>query len=133
MKVRTKFNPVEGVLKDRIVVMVDDSIVRGTTARQLVKMVRDAGAKEVHFRVASPPVINRRASTGWTSPAARSLPPTSTAPSTPSPNGWAWTRWPTSRVDGMMEAVEEAHDSRERYCNACFSGELPGTRRDWAW
>ncbi len=55
-KVRTKFNPVAGVLKDRVVVMVDDSIVRGTTAKQLVQMVRDAGAAEVHFRSASPPV-----------------------------------------------------------------------------
>ena len=57
MKVRTKFNPVEGLLKDRVVVMVDDSIVRGTTAKLLIQMVRDAGAREVHFRVASPPVI----------------------------------------------------------------------------
>ncbi|MEL6585027.1 MAG: polysaccharide biosynthesis protein, partial [Pseudomonadota bacterium] len=56
MKVRRKFNTVEGVLKDRVVVMVDDSIVRGTTAQQLVRMVREAGAREVHFRVASPPV-----------------------------------------------------------------------------
>ena len=57
LKVKTKFNAVSGVLKDRVIVMVDDSIVRGTTARQLVRMVRHAGAREVHFRVASPPVI----------------------------------------------------------------------------
>lgn len=55
---RCKFNPVRRVLTDRIVVLVDDSIVRGTTSKQLVKMVRDAGAREVHFRVASPPVIS---------------------------------------------------------------------------
>src|SRR5690606_5709930 len=58
MKVRCKFNTVAGVLKDRIVVIVDDSIVRGTTARYIVNMIREAGAKEVHFRVASPPVIS---------------------------------------------------------------------------
>ena len=55
---RCKFNTVRRVLADRIVVLVDDSIVRGTTSKQLVKMVRDAGAREVHFRVASPPVIS---------------------------------------------------------------------------
>ncbi|RMF57051.1 MAG: amidophosphoribosyltransferase, partial [Bacteroidetes bacterium] len=49
-KVRSKFNTVDGVLRDRIVVMVDDSIVRGTTAKFLVRMVREAGAREVHFR-----------------------------------------------------------------------------------
>ncbi len=57
-KVRIKFNPVEGVLKDRRVIIVEDSIVRGTTLKQLVKMVRDAGAKEVHVRVSSPPIIS---------------------------------------------------------------------------
>ncbi len=55
---RCKFNTVRRVLADRIVVLVDDSIVRGTTSKQLVKMVRDAGARQVHFRVASPPVIS---------------------------------------------------------------------------
>ncbi|MFQ5822440.1 MAG: amidophosphoribosyltransferase [bacterium] len=53
-----KFNPVEGVLKGRRVVVVEDSIVRGTTLRQLTKMLRRAGAKEVHVRVSSPPIIS---------------------------------------------------------------------------
>merc|ERR1712176_136879 len=56
LKVRCKFNAVTKNLKDREVVMVDDSIVRGTTSKQLVKTVRRAGAKKVHFRVASPAV-----------------------------------------------------------------------------
>lgn len=58
LDVKIKFNPVRGVLHNKRVVMVDDSIVRGTTARKLVRMVRAAGAKEVHFRVASPPIIS---------------------------------------------------------------------------
>lgn len=58
LDVKIKFNPVRGVLQNKRVVMVDDSIVRGTTARKLVRMVRAAGAKEVHFRVASPPIIS---------------------------------------------------------------------------
>jgi len=57
-KVKTKFNTVKGVLKDRVVVVVDDSIVRGTTSKQLVQLVRQAGPKEVHFRVSSPPIMH---------------------------------------------------------------------------
>ncbi|MBI5470878.1 MAG: hypothetical protein HY961_00890 [Ignavibacteriae bacterium] len=53
---KTKFNTVKGVLKDKVVVIVDDSIVRGTTSRQLVQLVKQAGPKEVHFRVTSPPI-----------------------------------------------------------------------------
>jgi amidophosphoribosyltransferase len=54
--VRLKYNVVKSVVEGRRVVVVDDSIVRGTTSRNLMKMVRDAGAKEIHFRVSSPPV-----------------------------------------------------------------------------
>ena len=56
MNVRIKFNAVGGVVKDRRLVIVDDSIVRGTTMRGLVKRLRDAGAEEVHVRVSSPPI-----------------------------------------------------------------------------
>lgn len=56
--VRIKFNTVSGVLKDRRVVVVEDSIVRGTTLRQLIHAIRHAGAKEVHVRVSSPPIIS---------------------------------------------------------------------------
>jgi amidophosphoribosyltransferase len=55
-KVRLKFSPVREVLDGKRVVVVDDSLVRGTTSRALVAMLRDAGASEVHFRLASPPV-----------------------------------------------------------------------------
>lgn len=58
LDVRVKFNPVRGVLKGKRVVVVDDSIVRGTTSKKLVQMIREAGAKEVHFRVASPPITS---------------------------------------------------------------------------
>ncbi len=56
--VRVKFNPVVEVLKDRRVVVVDDSIVRGTTSRQLVRLLLRAGASEVHFRLSSPPITS---------------------------------------------------------------------------
>jgi len=54
--VRIKFNTVKGVLKDKRIVLVEDSIVRGTTLKHLVKMIRNAGAKEIHVRVSSPPI-----------------------------------------------------------------------------
>ncbi|MCC6215740.1 MAG: amidophosphoribosyltransferase [Polyangiaceae bacterium] len=53
--VRLKLNPVAAALAGKRVVVVDDSIVRGTTSRKIVKMLRDAGAKEVHLRISSPP------------------------------------------------------------------------------
>jgi len=58
LDVKVKFNPVKGVLKGRRVVLVDDSIVRGTTSKKLIKLIREAGAKEIHFRVSSPPIIS---------------------------------------------------------------------------
>ncbi len=53
--VKLKLNAVRGVLQGKRVVVVDDSIVRGTTSRKIVKMVREAGAREVHMRISSPP------------------------------------------------------------------------------
>jgi amidophosphoribosyltransferase len=54
--VKMKLSPVRGIVKDKRVVMVDDSIVRGTTSRRIVAMLREAGAKEVHVRISSPPI-----------------------------------------------------------------------------
>jgi amidophosphoribosyltransferase len=56
-RVRVKHNTVKGFIEGKRVLLVDDSIVRGTTLRKIVKMVRDAGAREVHLRISSPPTI----------------------------------------------------------------------------
>jgi amidophosphoribosyltransferase len=56
--VRVKLNPVRSILTGQRVVLVDDSIVRGTTSRKIVKMVRAAGATEVHMRISCPPTIS---------------------------------------------------------------------------
>ena len=56
--VRLKLNPVQHLLKGKRVVLIDDSIVRGTTSRKIVRMVRDAGATEVHLRISCPPTIS---------------------------------------------------------------------------
>ena len=57
-KVRIKLNPVASTVKDKRVVLIDDSIVRGTTSARIVGLLRDAGAKEVHMRVSAPPFLN---------------------------------------------------------------------------
>ena len=57
-KVRIKLNPIASVVKGKRVVMIDDSIVRGTTSQRIVKLLRDAGAKEVHVRVSAPPFLH---------------------------------------------------------------------------
>ena len=56
--VKVKLNPVRSVLDGRRVVLVDDSLVRGTTSQKIVRMVRAAGAKEVHVRISCPPTIS---------------------------------------------------------------------------
>ena len=57
-RVRIKYNAVREVIAGKRVVVVDDSLVRGTTSKGLIALIREAGAKEVHFRVASPPVVS---------------------------------------------------------------------------
>lgn len=57
-RVRIKYNAVKEVIAGKRVVVVDDSLVRGTTSRGLIALIREAGAREVHFRVASPPVVS---------------------------------------------------------------------------
>jgi amidophosphoribosyltransferase len=55
--VRLKLNPIKSTIEGRSVTIVDDSIVRGTTSTQLVSLLRDAGAEEIHMRVGSPPIV----------------------------------------------------------------------------
>jgi amidophosphoribosyltransferase len=56
--VRIKLNPVRGLIEGKRVVLIDDSIVRGTTSKKIVQMVREAGAKEIHVRISCPPTIS---------------------------------------------------------------------------
>jgi amidophosphoribosyltransferase len=56
--VKVKLNPVKSILAGKRVVLIDDSLVRGTTSRKIVKMVRAAGAKEVHLRISCPPTVS---------------------------------------------------------------------------
>ncbi|MFQ5571701.1 MAG: amidophosphoribosyltransferase [Rhodothermales bacterium] len=124
IRVRSKFNTVKGLLKDRVVVMVDDSIVRGTTARYLVQMVREAGASEVHFRVASPPVISP-CFYGMDFPSHEEL------LANKFKNAKEMGAWlgvdslAYLSVEGLMKAVRTANESPLGYCNACFTTHYP--------
>jgi len=58
IKVRSKYNIVRGVLQDRPIILIDDSIVRGTTARMLIKLIHEAGPSAIHLHISSPPITN---------------------------------------------------------------------------
>jgi amidophosphoribosyltransferase len=118
--VKIKFNPVREVLLGKKVVVVDDSLVRGTTSRGLVQMIRQAGAVEVHFRVASPPI---------TGPCYYGI-------DTPTKSELIAATHDVEEIrrhlgvdtlgylslDGMLRAA--AGDPSE-FCHACFSGQYP--------
>ncbi len=124
-KVRRKFNTVRGVLKDRIVVVVDDSIVRGTTCKLLVKMIREAGAREVHFRVTSPPVKNP-CFYGMDFPSEKELFINQFKGNIKKMQEWLGVdSLAYLSVEGLMKAVGTANKSYHGYCNACFTANYP--------
>jgi amidophosphoribosyltransferase len=119
MSVRIKFNPVREIVTGKRVVVVDDSIVRGTTMRKLVKLLRQAGAEEVHLRIASPPVTNP-CYYGIDTPVRKEL----IASSHTVAEIAAYLRVDSLHylsLDGLLEATGQA----DRYCTACFSGRYP--------
>jgi len=124
-KVRTKFNTVQGVIEGRSIIIVDDSIVRGTTSRYLVEMIRKSNPAEIHFLVSSPPIIApcyygmdfptpeelianqcdrdiNKISKNISVDSVRYL----------SPNG-------------LVDAVNEANPNGKGYCTACFTENYP--------
>jgi amidophosphoribosyltransferase len=119
--VKLKLNPVPQVLKGRRVIVVDDSLVRGTTSRKIVKMIRAAGAAEVHLRISSPPVI---------SPCYYGIDtPTRAELLASSHNPEEVARYVTAdsvaylSLEGLMQAVRG--ESGVTYCTSCFTGEYP--------
>jgi len=119
--VKIKLNPVREVLEGKRVVVVDDSIVRGTTSKKIVKMIRDAGAKEVHVRISSPP-------TAW---------PCFYGIDTPTREELIASQ---DDVEGIREFIGadtlgylsqdglywfEKKGPREWFCDACFTGDYP--------
>lgn len=119
--VKLKLSPISGIVKGKRIVMVDDSIVRGTTSRKLVKFLKNAGAKEVHLRISSPPV-HYSCHYGIDTPNREEL--------------WA-TRFSVEQIRQWIEADSLGYVSLEGlthvfqknqpsdFCTACFSGKYP--------
>ncbi len=120
--VKIKFGPVKGLIKDKRVILVDDSLVRGTTSRKIVKLVRAAGAKEVHLRISAPPSRN----------------PCYYGIDFPDPGELVANKLNIEdlarylgvdslgyiSIDGMYSAMSQT-DNKNNYCSACFDGKYP--------
>ncbi len=125
MGVKLKHNANSGILKGKRVILVDDSIVRGTTSTKIVQMVRDAGATEVHMRIASPPTKDS----------------CFYGVDTPEKSKLLASRMSVAEmadfikvdsldflsIDGLYRAVGEARRNNDapQYCDACFTGDYP--------
>jgi amidophosphoribosyltransferase len=118
--IKMKLNPLKDVLFGKRVVIIDDSIVRGTTSRKLVQALRDAGVAEVHMRISSPPVTHPCfygidtdtqdqliAATKSVEEIAKQL----------QVDSLAYLSW-----EGMLETTREDTNS---FCSACFTGDYP--------
>lgn len=123
--VKLKLSAIKEVINGKRVVIVDDSIVRGTTSRKIVKMVRESGAKEVHMRISSPP-MKFSCFYGIDTPSSEELIANSL-------NIIEINHYITSdslgylSIDGIRKAIENhrKYDDGEFYCNACFTGNYP--------
>ncbi len=123
--VKLKHNPNSSVLKGKEVILVDDSIVRGTTSKKIISMVRDAGATKIHMRIASPPTTN----------------PCFYGVDTPDKDKLIASQHNNEEiakiigadslefisVDGLYQAAINAKrdPSQPQFCDACFTGEYP--------
>jgi amidophosphoribosyltransferase len=128
--VRIKLNPVRSVLEDRRVVLIDDSIVRGTTSRKIVSMVREAGAREIHMRISSPPTTGP-CYYGIDTPTKGELIASAHSVDEIRRSIGADTLAYLSH-EGLLQAVNDP-DGR-RHCTACFSGRYPvavSQTEDW--
>jgi amidophosphoribosyltransferase len=117
--VKIKLNPVRRIVRDKRVVVVDDSIVRGTTSRKIIKMIRDAGAKEVHMRISAPP-SKFSCLYGIDTPTRKEL----IAASHSLEEIKAFLETDSLgylSIEGMARAITDNND----ICKACFSGEYP--------
>lgn len=123
--VKLKLNAIREVLNGKRVIIIDDSIVRGTTSRKIVKMIRAAGAKEIHVRISSPPT-KFSCYYGIDTPVKEELIANSL-------NSDEIRKYITSdtlgylSLEGVMNSVEAARklNGKENFCNACFTGKYP--------
>jgi amidophosphoribosyltransferase len=124
---RLKFNPLPEVIAGKRLVVVDDSIVRGNTTRQIVQMLRDGGAREVHMRISAPPIKHPCHYGIDMSTHEEMIAHGRTTPEIAAELGCDSLHYLS--LEGVYEAVG-AGATRASHCDACFSGEYPleGTR-----
>ena len=125
MGVKLKHNANRRLIEGKKVVLIDDSIVRGTTSQKIVAMVRDAGAKEVHMRIASPPTVSG-CFYGVDTPEKQKL----LASRMSTEEMAAFIKVDSLSfltIDGLYRAAGEAarNDEVPQFCDACFTGEYP--------
>ena len=118
--VRLKLNPVRSLIEGQRVVLVDDSIVRGTTSRKIVRMVREAGAREVHVRISCPPTISP-CYYGVDTPTREELIASSSTPEEICKFIGADSLGYVS-LAGLKQAV---NDTQGQYCTSCYTGVYP--------
>ncbi len=117
LKVKMKLSPIEHLIKGKRLVVVDDSIVRGTTSRQIVRMLKAAGAKEVHMRISSPPTTD----------------PCYYGVDTPNKDKLIAANMTNEEICAFIEAdslgylsndglLLSVNGKEENYCTACFTG-----------
>jgi len=117
---RMKFNPLPEIVGGKSIVVVDDSIVRGNTTRQIVQMLRDAGAREVHMRISAPPIRHPCHYGIDMSTREEMIAHERTPAEIAAELGCDSLAYLS--LDGVYEAVR---GDRERHCDACFSGRYP--------
>jgi amidophosphoribosyltransferase len=117
---RLKFNPLPDIVAGKRLVVVDDSIVRGNTTRQIVQMLRDAGASEVHMRISAPPIKHPCHYGIDMSTREEMIAHGRTTAEVAAELGCDSLHYLS--LDGVYEAVR---GSREKHCDACFTGSYP--------
>ena len=124
---RMKFNPLREVVEGKRLVVVDDSIVRGNTTRQIVQMLRDAGATEIHMRISAPPIRYPCHYGVDMSTTQEMVAHGRTEKEIAEELGCDSLRYLS--LEGVYEAIRS---TRATHCDACFSGEYPLERTDSA-
>jgi amidophosphoribosyltransferase len=118
LKVKMKLSPIEDIIKGKRLIVIDDSIVRGTTSRRIIRMLKEAGASEVHMRISSPPTTD----------------PCYYGVDTPDKDKLIASNMNSKEIANYIEADSLAYLSNEgllrsvegeeaTYCTACFTGD----------
>lgn len=123
-EIRVKLNPVKGIIKGKRVVLVDDSIVRGSTSKKIVKLLKEAGAKEVHLRISSPP-FKFPCYYGIDTPSLSELIASSHSIEEIK-NFLGCDSLGYLSVEGMLKSLGKFNsDISKHFCVACFTGKYP--------